>query len=137
MKKVIALPGCPARPVRPKEKKENRNKARFVNKKETNAQTQTNSVNVANGRRRKVIVDNQVNSLKIDTSTHQLSTNENPNLTRAETFNNIVTLKLSSFRVNNVDIDAIVDQFSIEFFSSLFGLNKNKNWRLQTLEKYE
>ena len=88
---------------------------------------------VANSRWGKVVVDNQINSLKVDTAAHKLSTNENPDLTRAKTFHHIVTLKLSSFRVNNVDIDSIVDQFSIEFFSSLFGLDKNENWRMQPL----
>lgn len=90
-----------------------------------NQKTQTNSVDVANGRRGEIIVNNEIDSLKVDTATHQLSTDENPNLTRAETFNNIVALKLSPFRMNDVDVDSVVDQFRIEFFSPLFSLDKN------------
>ena len=41
----------------------------------------------------KVIINDKIHSLKIDTSAHQLCGDEEPHLTRPEAFDNVVTLK--------------------------------------------
>ena len=48
---------------------------------------------IADGTVREVVVDDQVDPLEVDTSPHQIGTDQHPDLTRPESFYNIVTLE--------------------------------------------
>ena len=54
--------------------------------------TLTDSVNVADRRRREVVIDDKVHSFEVDTAPHELGAYQNPNLTRPETLDDVVAL---------------------------------------------
>ena len=102
-------------------------------------------MDVTDRRRREIVIDDQVDTFEIDTTSHQLRANQDPDLTRPERLNNVVSLKerqilitwimtmiqmggnlkLRPFRVNDVNIYALVDQFSVQFLGSFLGLYKD------------
>jgi hypothetical protein len=53
-------------------------------------------VDIRYSRLRKVVIDNHFDCFEIDTTSHEVSTNQDPNITSSETFNDLFTLLWSS-----------------------------------------
>lgn len=87
----------------------------------------TDPVNVTLHRLRKIVVDDQIDSLEIDTARHELGTNENPKFARPEFFHGPVTLRFRSLRVHHVDVDPLEYKLVEKFPRTLDGLNKDKD----------
>lgn len=55
--------------------------------------TRTYSVDVRNGRRRKIVIHHEIYAFEVDASTHELRTDQHPDLTLSEATHDIVSLK--------------------------------------------
>merc|ERR1719237_1561686 len=87
------------------------------------------AVDVADGRRGKVVVDDEVDALEVDAATEQLGADQDPNVAGAEFSDRRVTLKLRSLRVNDVNLNSAVHwrlELIEEVFCPLLRLHKNQ-----------
>ena len=70
-------------------------------------------------------LESEVSSyLKINSSSHNIGTNQNPNLTSSERSNGIIPLQLRSFWMYDIDMYFFFNQFIEELFGPVFFLNK-------------
>ena len=118
------------------------------------AASASDSVDVADDALGEVVVDDQINSLEINASSHEIRANQDPRDTLPKISNDFVALALRSIRVYNIDIDALVQQLleaarghqrqqikqirvgALQFLSALLRLNENENgWAAAGLQK--
>ena len=76
---------------------------------------------------RPAVVDDQVDALKINSSAHELGTDENPDVATPEGSDCVLSLLLRSLTVDDVNIDPVIQQFFEELRCSLLALNKNRS----------
>jgi hypothetical protein len=79
-------------------------------------------MNVAHNTLWEVIVDDYIDSFEIDTSSHQVSTYENPDLTKSELLDNLISFMLLLVRMYHINVQAIVEKFMEKLLSSMLRL---------------
>lgn len=90
-------------------------------------------MDVADGRVRKVVVDDEVDALKVDTAAHQFRTYEHPDETGPETLDHVLSLLQRPVGVDHVHVDPVVHELRVQLLGSLFRLDENQDGRRQTL----
>mmetsp|Transcript_63038 Transcript_63038/g.152187 ORF Transcript_63038/g.152187 Transcript_63038/m.152187 type:complete len:245 (-) Transcript_63038:833-1567(-) len=95
----------------------------------------SDAVDVRDGRLGEVVVDDGVDALEVDTACHELCADEDPHLTRAELFDNMVALLLRALGVHDVDVEVVVDELVEELHRALLGLHEDEHgWRKALLD---
>lgn len=69
----------------------------------------SDSMDVGDGRRWEIIVDDQIDALEIDATADELCADQHPDLALAERLDDLVALLLAAIGVDEVDVDAVVD----------------------------
>ena len=90
------------------------------------------SVDVANQTSGKIEVDDTVDSLEVNASSHKVGANKYPDVASSELFYDLVSVGLLLVAMDYIHVDSVVDQFMVQLFCSLFGLHKYQHGRLKT-----
>lgn len=90
-------------------------------------------MNVASVGLREIIIDDEVDALKIQTTRHQVRRDQDPYPPLSERVNHIVTLRLAALRVNHFDINAVKDELVEQRLGTIDGLDKDQDRRLDAL----
>ena len=78
---------------------------------------------------REVKIENAVDALEINTTSHQVGANQHPNFTQAKVLDDAVALSLRAVGVDDIDVDAIVHEFVKQLPRPLNRLDKNQHGR--------
>lgn len=100
---------------------------------QTGSSGSPNSMNIRDRRRRKVIVYHQINTLKVNTTAHQLRAYQHPDAALPEATHHVVALRLRAIGVYHVHVDAVVDQLREQLLRALLALHEHQHRRLKAL----
>jgi hypothetical protein len=89
-------------------------------------------MDIAYKTRWKIKVDHGVNSFKIDTTRHQVRTDQDPDVSESELAHDVISLFLFTITMNHVDVEAIIEQLVIELLSTVFALHEYQHRRLES-----
>jgi len=93
----------------------------------------SNSVDIADQTLREIEVEDGVNSLEINATSHQIGANQDPDVSHPELLDYFITLLLLLVSVNHVHIQVVEKQLFVKFFCALFGLDKDEHGRGEAL----
>lgn len=82
--------------------------------------------------RGEVIVDDQIDSPKVHASAHQFRRHQNPNPAFPELLDNPLSLRWRPFRMDDVDVKTVINEFVEQIVRSRDGLNKDESWWLES-----
>lgn len=84
-------------------------------------------MNVAATTLREIVVDHQLDSLEINSTSHHIGANQAPNLSALESFDNGITLLGCSIGMDAVCVDPIEEKLSSQFLRSEYGLHEDED----------
>eukprot|EP00967_Tisochrysis_lutea_P098097 scaffold144578_cov30-Tisochrysis_lutea.AAC.2 len=91
------------------------------------------TVNVRYGRLGKIEVDYELHTLKVHSSRHELSGNEDPHFAQSKLVDDVIALSLRAVSVDDVDADAVEDELVKELHRALLRLDEYQDGRLDAL----
>jgi hypothetical protein len=75
------------------------------------ASCSSNPVNVTNDTLRKIVIDDQTDTLEVDSSAHEICANEDPGDALTKVANNLIALALWPIRMYDIYIYTFIQQF--------------------------